>query len=148
MKMAAHSDQFEIRSSQLALQKSSNPQVQEYAQQMIQEHTQSTQRLTQLADQRGVRLPTTPNPFQQAVIDQLTPLTGAQFDRAYMAAQTNGHMIAVAVFQTQADQGKDQAVRSFASELLPTIAGHYQTASEMSGQRNVLNQTNSTSHNQ
>jgi putative membrane protein len=56
-----------------------------------------------------------------------------------MAAQTNGHMIAVAVFQTQADQGKDQQVRSFVSQLLPTIAGHYQMASEMSGQRNVLN---------
>lgn len=35
MKMAANSDQFEIKTSQLALQKSSNAEVQQYAQKMI-----------------------------------------------------------------------------------------------------------------
>jgi putative membrane protein len=145
MLMAAHSDQFEIRSSQLALQKGTSPQVKQYAQMMIEEHTASTQRLTQLATERGITLPTAPNPFQQAVIDQLTPLSGTQFDQAYLAAQTNSHMMAVAVFQTEADQGKDQGVKSFASQLLPTIAQHYQTANEQSGQRNVLNSLRSPS---
>ena len=151
MKMAAHSDQFEIRTSQLALEKTSNPEVKEYAQKMIQEHTESTQQLTRLASQRGVTLPGTPNSFQQAVIDQLTPLTGTQFDRAYLAAQTNGHMLTVAVFQTEVGQGKDQDIQNFASQLLPTIAGHYQMASQMNGQRNVLNPSSSNSnsmHNQ
>ena len=139
MKTAANSDQFEIKTSQLALQKSSNSEVKQYAQKMIQEHTESTRQLTQLALQKRVTLPNAPNPFQQAVIDQLTLLSSAEFDRAYLAGQTNGHMQAVAVFQTEVGQGKDADVQSFASKLLPTIAGHYQMASQMSGQQNVLN---------
>jgi putative membrane protein len=139
MKMAANSDQFEVRTSQLALEKTSNPEVKRYAQKMIQEHTESTQQLTQLASQRAVTLPSSPDPFQQAIIAQLTPLTGTQFDRAYLAAQTNGHMLTVAVFQTEIGQGKDRDIQSFASKLLPTIAGHYQMANQMNGQQNVLN---------
>lgn len=139
LKMAANSDQFEIRTSQLALEKTSNPEVRQYAQKMIQEHTESTQQLTQLAAKKGTTLPTTPNAFQQAVIEQLIPLTGAQFDRAYLAAQTNGHMLTVAVYQTEVGQGKDSDIQSFANKLLPTVAGHYQMASQMDGQQNVLN---------
>lgn len=139
MIMAAHSDQFEIRSSQLALQKSSNAEVRQYAQQMIQEHTQSTRQLTQLAAQRGVTLPNAPAPFNQAVIQQLSTLSGAEFDRAYLEAQTNGHMQTVAVFRTQVGQGQDAAVKQFAARLLPTIEGHYEVASQMTGQTSAMN---------
>lgn len=144
LKMAANSDQFEIRTSQLALEKTSNPEVKQYAQRMIQEHTESTQQLTQLASKKGITLPTSPNSFQQAVIEQLTSLTGAQFDRAYLAAQTNGHMLTVAVYQTEVGQGKDPDIQSFASKLLPTVAGHYQMANQMDGQRDVLNSVSQT----
>lgn len=139
MSMVAHSDQFEIRSSQLALQKSSNAEVRRYAQQMIQEHTQSTRQLTQLAAQRGVTLPNAPAPFNQAVIQQLSTLSGAEFDRAYLEPQANGHMQTVAVFRTQVGQGQDAAVKQFAAQLLPTIEGHYEVASQMTGQTNAMN---------
>ncbi|NJL21703.1 MAG: DUF4142 domain-containing protein [Leptolyngbyaceae cyanobacterium SM1_3_5] len=134
MVMAAHSDQFEIRSSQLALEKSSNPQVRQYAEMMIQEHTQSTQLLTQLAAERGVTLPTAPNPFQQAVIERLAPLSGAEFDRAYMEAQANSHIQAVGIFRTQVGQGQDAEVRQFAAGILPIVENHYEMASMMSGE--------------
>ncbi|MBD2092013.1 DUF4142 domain-containing protein [Microcoleus sp. FACHB-1515] len=134
MRMAAHSDQFEIRSSQMALQKSNNPEVRQYAEMMIQEHTQSTQLLTQLAAERGFTLPTEPSEFQQAVIDSLMPLSGVEFDRAYMAAQANGHIQTVGVFRSQIGQGRDAELRQFAAGLLPTIENHYEMASMMSGQ--------------
>lgn len=138
-RMAAHSDQFEIRSSQLALQKSSSPQVREYAQMMIQEHTQSTQLLTQLAAQRGLTLPTEPSEFQQAVIDRLAQLSGAEFDRAYFEAQANGHIQTVGVFRSEVGQGQDSGLQQFAAQLLPTIENHYQMASQMTGQASALN---------
>lgn len=134
MRMAAHSDQFEIRSSQMALQKSQNPEVRQYAEMMIREHTQSTQILTQLATERGFTLPTEPSEFQQAVIDSLMPLTGAEFDRAYLEAQANGHIQTVGVFRSQIGQGRDPELRQFAAGLLPTIENHYEMATMMSGQ--------------
>ena len=144
MLMAAHSDNFEIKSSQLALQKSSNPEVKQYAQKMIDEHTQSTNQLKQIAAQKNVSLPTDPGSFNQAVIDQLTLLTGTDFDRAYLEAQANGHMQTVAVFRTESGQGKDAALKQFAAQLLPTIEGHYTMASQLTGQRNALSMPGST----
>lgn len=131
MVMAAHSDQFEIQSSQLALQKTTNPQVREYAQMMIQQHTQSSQLLAQIAAERGVTLPTAPAPFDQAVIEQLAQLSGAEFDRAYMEAQANGHLKTTTIYQTEIGQGQDQEVRAFAAQLLPAVQQHFQVASSM-----------------
>lgn len=138
MRMAAHSDQFEIRSSQLALQRSSSPEVQQYAQRMIQEHTLSTQRLTQLAAERNVMLPTAPNEFQQAVIDRLAQVSDVEFDRAYMEAQANGHMQTVGLYRTQVGQGQDAEVRQFAAQGLPAVEDHYVMASQMTGQASAL----------
>ena len=136
--MAAHSDSFEIKSSQLALQKSSNPEVKQYAQKMIDEHTQSTNQLKQIAAQTGMTLPSDPGSFNQAVLDQLTPLTGSAFDRAYLEAQANGHMQAVALFRTEMGRGQETALKQFATQLLPTIEQHYSMASQLTGQRNAL----------
>ena len=139
MTMAAHSDSFEIKSSQLALQKSSSPEVKQYAQKMIDEHTQSTNQLKQIAAQKGATLPSDPGAFNQAVLDQLTPLSGTEFDRAYLEAQANGHMQAVAVFRTESGRGQDTALKQFAARLLPTIEQHYTMASQLTGQRSALN---------
>ena len=138
MLMAAHSDSFEIKSSQLALQKSNSAEVKQYAQKMIDEHTQSTSQLKQIATQTGVTLPSDPGAFNQAVINQLTALTGSAFDRAYLEAQANGHMQAVAVFRTEMARGQDTALKQFATKLLPTIEGHYTMASQLTGQQNAL----------
>lgn len=46
---AAQSDITEIKTSQLALQRSHNPQVKQFAQMMIREHTQSSSKLKPLA---------------------------------------------------------------------------------------------------
>jgi putative membrane protein len=131
MRMAAHSDQFEIQSSQLALQKSSNPEVRAYAQMMIQEHTQSSQQLSQIAAQMGYTLPTEPSEFQQAVIEQLAQLSGAEFDRAYMEAQANGHDQTAAIYRTEIGQGQAPALKTFAAQILPIVEEHYQVASSM-----------------
>ncbi|MBD3882620.1 DUF4142 domain-containing protein [Phormidium tenue FACHB-886] len=145
VRMAAYSDSFEIASSQLALQKSNNPEVKQYAQQMIDEHTQSSRQLAQLAAEKGITVPRGPGPFNQAVINQLVPLSGDEFDRAYLEAQANGHLQTVAIYRSQAGQGQDPDLQQFAAQLLPTIEEHYVMASDMSGQRNALN-TSGTSH--
>jgi putative membrane protein len=56
---AAESSQREVALSQLAAQRATNPQVRDFAQQLVSEHTQMDQQLTQLAQQKGVTLPMT-----------------------------------------------------------------------------------------
>lgn len=51
VRMAAISDMFEIQSSQLAMQRSQNPQVRQFAQEMAQDHQRTTNELQQLVRQ-------------------------------------------------------------------------------------------------
>ncbi|MBE9181102.1 DUF4142 domain-containing protein [Oculatella sp. LEGE 06141] len=129
--MAAQGNQAEIRTSQLALQRATSDDVRAFAQQMIQEHTQANQQLQQIASQRGINLPADPGPLNTAIEQQLAQLSGEEFDRAYMEAQTNAHMRTVALFRTQIGQGQDEGLRAYASQLLPNIEQHYQMASQM-----------------
>src|SRR3982751_2687604 len=86
---AASGDQFEIQSSQLALQMSQNAGVRNFANMMIADHTRMSQAMAAAA--ASARLnppPPTLLPAQQAALDQLRAAgTGYNFDAAYQQAQ-------------------------------------------------------------
>lgn len=132
IRMAAESNNAEIATSQLALQKSNNAQVREYAQRMISEHTAANQRLQPIAARYGVQLPTGVDPLSAAISERLSQLSGAEFDRGYMEAQTTSHLRTVALFQTQIAQGQAPEAKAYATALLPSIQDHYQMANAMS----------------
>ncbi|MFB2833168.1 DUF4142 domain-containing protein [Floridanema evergladense] len=128
---AAQGNLAEIRLSQLALERASSSEVKQYAQRMIDEHTQATNQLAQIAAQKGITLPRQLDAQHQQIERQLRQLSGASFDRAYMRAMVNDHAQTVALFQRQTEQGQDQDLVSFASTLLPAIQQHYAMANGM-----------------
>ncbi|HAX80718.1 MAG TPA: DUF4142 domain-containing protein [Cyanobacteria bacterium UBA11372] len=131
---AAQGGMAEVRLAQLALERSRNEQVREFAQQMIDEHTRANQELMSLATQKGVTPPTTPGPKYEAAMRQLMQLSGESFDRAYMSeAGLNGHMESAAVYQRQAMLGQDPDLRAFAARILPRVQDHLQMAGRMTG---------------
>jgi putative membrane protein len=137
--MAARGNNAEIATSQLALQKSSNQMVRSYAQRMIQEHTQANQRLSRVAAQHGITLPTDPGPLNAAIAQQLAQLSGTSFDRAYMSTQENLHMQAIGLYRTAVQQGKAADVKQYATALLPSINNHYQMANRAVAQNRTGN---------
>ena len=85
---AAASDLYEIQSSQLALQKAQNTDVRQFAQMMIDHHTQTTQQVTAAAQADGLTPPVPQlEPHQAQMIAELQPLSGAAFDGAYVRQQ-------------------------------------------------------------
>lgn len=137
MERAAQGNMAEIRLSQLALQRASSDEVKQYAQQMIDQHTQANNQLMQLARQKNVTLPRQLDAQHQQIERQLQRLSGASFDQAYMRAMVNDHAQTTALFQRQTEQGKDRDVVAFASQLLPAIQQHYAMANSMV--RNLAN---------
>ncbi len=128
---AAQSDQTEIRTSQLALQKSRNSQVRQFAQEMIQQHTESSNKLKPLAAQKGVTLPTSLGAENQALLTQLSKLSGTQFDRAYMSGQVKAHSKTRGIYQKELQQGRDSEIKAFANQVLPLVAEHLRMAQNM-----------------
>jgi putative membrane protein len=129
--MAAQGNNAEIQTSQLALDRSESEEVRQFAQRMIQEHTLANQQLQQIVAEYGVTLPADPGPLNQAIAEQLSQLSGTEFDRAYMGAQANAHLRTIGLYQTQIQQGQEESLRQYATQLLPAIGQHYEMASSM-----------------
>lgn len=136
MAMAASSDQFEIQSSQMALQMSQNPQVRQFAQMMIDGHSRTTAELTQIAQSNGLTPPPpTPLPPQQAALDRIRAAPPGEFDAAYKREQIAGHQETLTLMRNYAASGDLAPLRDFAGRTAPIVEGHLnqaQTLPEMS----------------
>jgi predicted outer membrane protein len=118
----------EILLSTLALQKATGPLVREFAQHMIDEHTRANTRITQLAQAKNITLPTDVGVEHQAAYDDLTRMSGADFDKAFMNHNLLVHALDVAQTRAQAENGTDPDIRAFAAGLLPELTEHLQVA--------------------
>jgi putative membrane protein len=127
---AAASDKFEIESSKLAASAATSAAVKKFALQMINAHTQSTAKLKSTLS--GMSPAITPDdtlaPDQQAKLDSLKALKGADFDSAYSGAQVEAHQKALDALKSYAASGDNPKLKEFASGLVPTVTAHLNMA--------------------
>ncbi|MBV9939524.1 MAG: DUF4142 domain-containing protein, partial [Acidobacteriaceae bacterium] len=80
--------------------------------------------LKSIAQEQGITLPTDVNQKQQATYDRLSKLSGADFDKQYVKDMVMDHEEDVKDFRKEANSGKDEKIKSFASQTLPTLQQH------------------------
>ncbi len=127
--MASSGNMFEIQSSELAVNQAEAQEVKDFAQHMIEDHTAAGERFMQVLEEAGVAAP----PMElaehhQMMLDQLTPLQGAEFDTQYVTAQVAAHEEAVALYTAYSQNGDNEALQAFATETLPTLQEHLEEA--------------------
>ncbi|MFP5289318.1 MAG: DUF4142 domain-containing protein [Thermoanaerobaculia bacterium] len=128
---AAQGGMMEVELGRLASQKASNPEVKAFAQRMVTDHGKANDQLKQVASQTGVSLPTMLPRDMRNEMDQMSRASGAEFDRLYMSHMVKDHRKDVSEFEKEAEKGKDQAVRSFAQQTLPTLREHLTMAQDI-----------------
>lgn len=128
MTEAARGGLAEVQLGQLASQQGASDAVKQFGQRMVQDHTQANTQLQQLATQKGVALPTDMGNENQQIMQQLSQLSGADFDRAYMNHMVEDHVKDVSSFQQEAQQGQDPDVKAFAAQTVPILQEHLQLA--------------------
>lgn len=121
----------EIELGQLAQKRAASAEVKQYAQQMITDHTQAQNQLKQLAAQKKLTIPQSVGEQNKQVAANLSKLSGADFDRAYMNQMVQDHQKTVSLFQREAEQGQDPDLQAFASTKLPTLQQHLQQAQSL-----------------
>ena len=121
---AAQGGMAEVQMGKLAAEKGSNSDVKAFGQQMVDDHTKANDDLKSVAGKEGMTLPTGMNAKQQATYNRLQKLSGAAFDRAYVKDMVMDHQEDVKEFQKEANNGKDDQIKGFASRTLPVIQGH------------------------
>jgi putative membrane protein len=130
-KEAAQGGMAEVKLGQLAEEKGSNDTVKGFGKRMVEDHSKAGDKLKGLASRESITLPTDISANDQATYDRLAKLKGTAFDRAYARDMVKDHETDVAAFEKEANAGKDDSLKSFASETLPTLQDHLKRAKEM-----------------
>ena len=84
VKQIAEANLAEISAGKLAQDKAQSDEVKSFAKKMVDDHTKALDDLKQLAQSKGVTLPTEPSREQMAQEKKLQALSGEKFDRQYL----------------------------------------------------------------
>src|SRR5947209_10188655 len=91
IKKAAEGGLAEVQLGQLAAEKASSPDVKQFGQRMVDDHTKANDQLKQVASQKGVTIPDKLSAKDEATKARLEKLSGESFDHAYMKDMVTDH---------------------------------------------------------
>jgi putative membrane protein len=114
----------EVQAGQIAVNRASNGDLRQFGQQMADDHQRVNNQLTELAQQKGIGLPTGLDMDSQNIISKLNSLHDKDFDENYITGQVNAHTETIKLFENEANSGQDADLRAFASATLPTLQHH------------------------
>ena len=103
----------------------SNKPVRTFAQTVIRDHNQSLAQLETLAHQYNIKYPS-PN----MAIPPNAPLVSALPPKQYMQNEVIDHKKAIELYENEAKNGGNQALRSYAARTVPTLQKHLAMAQQ------------------
>jgi putative membrane protein len=129
-KDAAIGGRFEVDMGKTAESKGQNQAVKDFGKHMVDDHSKANDKLTAVAKDLKLTLPSALDQKHKDTVDRLSKLSGAQFDREYIAEMVKDHQEDASQFQKQISAGKNAQLKSFASDTLPMIQQHLKMAQD------------------
>jgi predicted outer membrane protein len=126
---------IQIEIGELAAERASDEALSQLGSQVATDHEQIRQKLTELAQRRGVEVSArTPDEAWRGTIDQLQGQSGEDFDRAFLDVQLKIGRQLVELYQTQASNSTDTGLASFAITTLVQLQQHFAIAQQLAAQ--------------
>src|SRR5262244_3158154 len=91
MKKLAQGDLAEVDAGRLASQRATNPDVKEFGEEMVKDHSENHSKLDSLAKTHGLEVPATIGKEHAAAKEKLESAKGSAFDSEYIKAQVQAH---------------------------------------------------------
>lgn len=121
---AASGGLMEVELGRTASTAAASPKVKEFGRMMVADHTKANTELKAIAAKKNITVPAAPAEKHQTHINELKEKKGAEFDKAYVDMMVNDHQEDIQNFTNEAQNGKDTAVKAFASKTLPVLQKH------------------------
>lgn len=132
LKDMAQANINEVAAAKIALSKADSSDVKAFAQKMVDDHGAALTKVQAVAQQKGVTLPTEPDPAHKAMADKLEKESGDAFDKMYMEnAGTKDHKMVLSKLQSDAKNIKDPDVKALADAHTPVVEQHLKSAEQM-----------------
>ncbi len=130
---AAQGGRLEVQLGQTAEKQAESQDVKSFGRRMIRDHEQANKELLQLAERKGLPVPSGIGDEHKGMVQHLSSLQGAAFDRAYMGHMVSDHEKDIASFREEAQSGQDPDVKAFAKKTLDTLEEHLKMARDIDG---------------
>jgi putative membrane protein len=130
LRKAAEGGAAEVELGNLARDRATDPDVKQFAQKMVDDHSKANEELKELARKKGVAISASPDSKSRKEMDRLSKLSGSEFDRAYAKLMVSDHEKDVSEFNKQSRSAQDPDVKNFAAKTLPTLQDHLRMARE------------------
>jgi len=127
---AAVGGMAEVELGKLAAKNAASADVKAFGQHMVDDHSKANDELASIAKSKGIEVPSALDAEHQKAVDKLSSMSGAAFDKAFMAQMVTDHQKTVALFEKEASAGKEADVKGFASKTLPTLKQHLKMAQD------------------
>lgn len=132
---AAVANMSEIELSELALQRSADPQLRQFASQLIQDNKSSQAQLKKIAADAKIALPGTVDEARKRQKGDLAEKTGIDFDRQFVATIHSSHEQAVTLLESASTAPElDATFKSYAREALDKVENHRDAADKLLSQ--------------
>lgn len=122
--IAAEEQQVAITLGQLAAQRAKNEQVKEFGSKMVETNKKLRREAEELASKHQVPLSAKLTPEDQKKADELSKLSGHEFDRAYMNFAVHNHDTTLDDFQQHIETMRYPDLREWFKSTLPVLKAH------------------------
>lgn len=131
-KQASAMNHAEIELGELALRRSGNERVTDYARMLVDDHRSAQSRLVPIAQRYGIDLPDEPDPNSRKAKDHLAAIEISEFDREFMSAMAADHAKAVTMFRDKARSLDNPELRAWAEQQIAGLEHHHSMAANLS----------------
>ena len=114
----------ELALAKMALAKSGDTKIKDFADMMAVDHTRSNGELTNLVKSKTMQLPGALDEPHRQTADSLSKLSGSAFDKAYVRIMVDEHKKALTLMQNEAQNGKDADLKAFAGKTAQIVQTH------------------------
>lgn len=128
----------EVQMGQLALQKSNNDDVKQFAQKMVDDHTKLEDQMKQVAQQLKVKAPDSPSSKQKSAMKKLQALNGDDFDKAYIKEMVKDHEQDDKAFKEEAKNSPNPGMKQVVGQDEQVINHHLEMIQQIAQKNNVV----------
>src|SRR5437879_9669297 len=127
----------EIELAQLALKRSNNDDVKNFAERMIHDHNMLMDNMKPFANEAGIQPPSHPSATTQAEMKKLEALSGEAFDKAYIKAMVQDHSKDLAEFINETKTTGYPAFKNAVEQGEQVVREHLEMANQIAKKNGV-----------
>jgi putative membrane protein len=135
----------EIEAGKTAQNKASDQTVRDLGDKFVTDHMKLDESVQKVAKALDVKLPDRPGPKQRAMLDTVSGLNGAAFDRAWITTEIMGHRETLAAVNTELQDGSSAQVKQVATDAKPVVQEHLKLLEQARGAKTTPESTPSPS---